>query len=114
MYRQQRRLNPNSITAIGRLGVIAAAEGRQDGAVAFDRELAGIDRPYVGGLPTFWRAKIAAALGEREDAVSLFRQAIGEGLSFFSATWGNPFHADIDLEPLRGYASFDEILKPER
>jgi tetratricopeptide (TPR) repeat protein len=112
-YQLLRRLNPNSLTSLGRLGIIAAIEKRTDEAVAFARELAEIDRPYVGGGPTFWRAKIAAALGDREDAVSLFRQAVAEGLSFWTRNFGSPFHVDIDLEPLRGYAPFDEILKPE-
>ena len=112
-YQLLRRLDPNSLTPLGRLGIIAAIEERTDEAVAFARELAEIDRPYVGGGPTFWRAKIAAALGDREDAVSLFRQAVAEGLSFWNISSGSRFHHDIDLESLRGYAPFDEILKPE-
>ena len=53
-------------------------------------ELAGRPAKYLHGRQTLWRAHIAAALGDRERAVALLRQAYGEGY---------PVSDDFDLEP---------------
>ena len=65
------------------------------------------------GQATLWRAKIAAARGARDEAVTLFRHAVGEGLSFFSGTFGSAFHADPDLASLRGYEPYKRAVRPD-
>lgn len=46
------------------------------------RQLAAMDRPYLFGSNTAWRARIAAVLEDRDQAVALLRQAYREGQSF--------------------------------
>ncbi len=67
-----------------------------------------LDRPYLFGANTYWRARIAALLGERERAVSLLRDGFAQGRSY-----GAYLHAEYDLEPLRGYPPFEELLRPK-
>ena len=64
--------------------------------------------PYDRGNSTYVRACIAAILGEREEAVSLLRQAHAEGLRF-----SVNIHIDFDLDSLRGYAPFEEFTRPK-
>jgi hypothetical protein len=51
---------------------------------------------------------LAALLGERERAVELLRDAFARGLSMSTAV-----HRLIDLESLRGFAPFDDLMKPK-
>jgi len=97
--------NPNFL---GYLGTLSARRGEQAEAVRISQELAGMDRPYLRGSNTRWRACIAALIGEREEAVSLLRQAHEEGM-WLSIS----IHTDMDLEPLRGYPSFEELMRPK-
>ncbi len=113
LYRSLLELRPLRISAIGRLGVIAARTERADMAWEFATLLADGEWPAnAGGVPTLLRAKILAALGERDAAVDLVRQAVGEGIVFLPS--GNrSFHKDPDFDPLRGYAPFEEIVRPK-
>ncbi len=63
--------------------------------------------PYLFGWHTFWRARIAALLGEKEQAVRLLREAHNQGVQFIR------FHNDMDLEPLHDYPPFKEFKKPK-
>jgi tRNA A-37 threonylcarbamoyl transferase component Bud32/tetratricopeptide (TPR) repeat protein len=96
------------VEALGYLGAVAARQGESQEAARISRELAVLQRPYLKGSHTLRRARIAALLGERDEAVQLLRRAFSEGLSF--GTW---VHIDMDLEPLRGYPSYEELVKPK-
>jgi hypothetical protein len=102
---------------LGFLGVIAAREGHRDDALRFNERLEAIRRPYLFGYPTFWRAKIAALLGERERTVALLREAISQGLmpGDLAQGLGYPMllHRDIDFESMRDYPPFQELLRPK-
>ena len=63
---------------------------------------------YLYGRHTFQRACIASLAGDKERAVDLLRQAIGQG---FSSYFLLSFH--VDLEPLRGYPPFEELRRPK-
>jgi hypothetical protein len=63
-------------------------------------------------LHTFYRANIAALLGEKELAVRLLREAHTQGINF------NLFHYHsepnvMDLEPLYDYPPFQEFIRPK-
>ncbi len=104
-----------SIGAAGRLGVIAAKTEDEAAARQWATRLAERAVQYgPKGEPTLWRAKIAVALGDRDAALALLRQAINEGINFWDPNHGNPFHADIDFEPLVGYAPYEEIIAPRQ
>ena len=71
-------------------------------------ELGKIDRRFLFGRHTYWRACIATLLGEKDRAVALLKEAFGQGRSY-----GVDLHRDIDLEPLWDYPPFKEILRPK-
>jgi hypothetical protein len=77
--------------------VLAARRGDRAAALAADSVLAAPSRPnldpnldpYADGRPTYWRARIAATLGDRERAVTLLREALQAGL-MYPALHGQP------------------------
>ena len=56
----------------------------------------------------YCRASIAAVLGEKERAVELLKEAFAKGL-----TYGSYILADMDLENLRDYEPFKELMRPK-
>ncbi|UCC74138.1 MAG: hypothetical protein JSV86_06145, partial [Gemmatimonadota bacterium] len=99
---------PESLNYKGYLGVLAARRGEREGALRIEAQLRRLDRPYLFGDHTYWRACIAALLGERERALSLLRDAFAQGVSY-----GAYLHAEYDLEPLRDHQPFQELLRPK-
>jgi tetratricopeptide (TPR) repeat protein len=100
---------PSSIDARSEIGVIAARRGDAKAAQTMIDELARFNRPYVRGAHTLGRARIAAALGDRERTLDLLREAFAEGQPL---AW--PLHADHAFEALRGYGPFDELTAMNR
>ena len=96
------------IVAHSIIGVAAAATGDLAAAEAEDRWLGGAGTQYTFGVNTEARARIAATLGRREDAVRLLRQAVTEGRGF-----DNNKHLDFELQRLRGFPPFEEWLRPK-
>jgi len=96
------------VDALGTLGAIAARRGDSAAATRYSGELARLDIPYLRGDHTAWRARIAAVLGGRDEAVQLLRRALSEGVGY--GLW---IHTDMDLESLRGYAPFEEMVRPK-
>jgi serine/threonine protein kinase/tetratricopeptide (TPR) repeat protein len=96
-----------AIANLGWLGTVAARRGDREEAERLAQALAGIERPFLFGEHTIWRAGIAALLGDRERAVGLLRDAFAQGYMF-----GVHIHRDLNLAPLRGYAPFEELIKP--
>jgi len=107
---------PSDLDCMGYVGVATARHGDHAEALRISRQVAGFARPYpLFGQPTLWRARIATVLGERDEAVSLVREAIGQGLlpldvaqGFGYATW---LHRDTDFEVLRDYPPFRALLE---
>jgi DNA-binding SARP family transcriptional activator/TolB-like protein len=98
---------PGDIGLHGRMGLLAARTGDLVEAARIDRRLAEVDAPYLLGMNSLWRARIAAVRGERELAVELIRNAFAEGHS-----WWLDLHYDIDFESLRDYPPFQELIRP--
>jgi hypothetical protein len=71
-------------------------------------ELAKIDRPYLFGNHTYWRACIASQLNDKERAVALLQESVSQGRDY-----GVDLHRDINLEPLWDFPLFREILRPK-
>ena len=61
-----------------------------------------------GGASELRRAQLAALLGQREQAVEFLRDAVARGLSM-----GTNVHRQMDFESLRGFAPFDDLMKPK-
>jgi tetratricopeptide (TPR) repeat protein len=98
----------DNIDYMGFLGTLAARKGNREGARQISEKLKRIERPYLFGNHTYWRACIAALLGEREQAVALLRESFAQGSSY-----GAYLHNDVDLESLRDYKPFKELLRPK-
>lgn len=91
------------------LGLLAARRGDTVEANRVSQWLATVKTPYIFGHPTFVRARIASLLGHPNQAVALLRQAFSEGLEYGIY----PLHSHPDLDPLRGYPPFEELLRPK-
>ena len=98
------------LRVLAQLGITSARLGDATAAARVEQEIRDANVRYQQGIQKLLRAEIAAALGERERAVSLLREGLALGLGLESlggALIGNP-----DLEPLYGYPPFQELLKP--
>lgn len=90
---------------------MAAIRGDREVAFGISKQLEEIKKPYLWGRHMYWRAIIAAWLGEKETAVRLLQEAIGQGLQ--ESTDNADLNKDMDLEPLRDYPPFQELIKPK-
>jgi tetratricopeptide (TPR) repeat protein len=91
--------------ALAGLGAVAARLEDRDAARAISAQLA--EQP---GEEPLGRARIAALLGEREEAVRLLREALDA-----SGNWGlfiRQRHQDMDFESLHGYQPFELLMRP--
>jgi tetratricopeptide (TPR) repeat protein len=91
----------------GYLGALAARRGDRAAALAADTALAALPGPYLAGQHTYWRARIAALLGQHERAVTLLRDALLEGRTYFDV------HPEADFAALRAVPSFQELVRPK-
>ena len=98
---------PASFQTQALLGVIAARRGDTAEAMAVADRLALLDRPYLRGVNTWWRARIAAVLGRRDEAVRLLERSYREGMYLW-----RPLHVEPDFDPLRTYPPFIEFVRP--
>lgn len=99
---------PDNVSYNGHLGVANARLGDVDAASRISEWLAALDRPHLRGSNTRWRARIAAVLGNTEQAMELLRQSFNEG-----SAYGIGLHRNIDYESLRDYPAFQEFLRPK-
>jgi hypothetical protein len=91
------------------LGGIAAHLGDQREMDRVDRWLASRKGPYLTGVPTFDRARMAAIRGDRERAMTLIRLAVDQGYPLFLVNYG--LHNDPDFKNLWGYPPFEELRR---
>jgi serine/threonine protein kinase/predicted Zn-dependent protease len=108
LFKELAEENPDNIEYKGFLGRLAARRDDREKALKISEELKQIKRPYVFGYHTYCRACIASLLGEREQAIDLLREAFAQGYAH-----GVYLHRDMDLEALREYPPFQELLWPK-
>lgn len=95
---------------LAQIGITSARMGDRERALQAVQGIAAANPRFQLGTPELLQAEIAAALGERERAVELLRQGLTLGLGL---EWmGGALRGNPDLEPLFGYAPFEELLKP--
>jgi tetratricopeptide (TPR) repeat protein len=99
---------PDNLTYRGRRGVLAVIRGDTAQATVDLDWLRNLNRPYLDGYHKFWRGVIVAAMGERETAMELLRQAFAEGTRHYLETF-----RQAELESLRGYPPFEEFMRPK-
>ncbi len=97
---------PDHLTFLGFLGVVAAREGKRDEALRLDRTLQAMSPRYLYGRHTMWRGRIHAVLGERDAAVALVQEAFAQGYS-----QGGVMHLYPSLWSLRDYPPFRDLLR---
>ncbi len=108
---QKARENPDDVQYFGLLGVLEARIGNTDGArriaekLLTSEEADPIAERLIRPERTYWRACIAAQLGERDEAMRLLQRSFAEGLRF-----SDEFHRDINLETLWSYPPFQELI----
>jgi tRNA A-37 threonylcarbamoyl transferase component Bud32/tetratricopeptide (TPR) repeat protein len=90
------------------LGLIAARKGDREKALKISQELKDNKSPYLFGHPTYWRARIAALLGDKEGAVQLLQEAIKQGVDYQIL-----YLYPQDFESLQDYPSFQQLMKPK-
>jgi len=99
---------PNGVSYYGYLGSIAAKRGNREKSLKISQELKDIKALYLWGFPNYWRARIAALLGDKEGAVNLLGEAIKQGYPYsnlYPISWG--------FESLQDYRPFQQLLKPK-
>ncbi len=109
IYRALSAEVPTNLAYRGYLAVLAVRRGDRAGAERIAQELDTVSRPHLRGKNRYWQAVIAAQVGRREQAVSRLREAFAQGYYY-----GIELHRDPLLAPLRDYAPFQELLRPER
>ncbi|MFC1629363.1 protein kinase, partial [Gemmatimonadota bacterium] len=108
LYNELNTEYPDSYNAI--LGSLAARRGDREEALYRIGRLEEIfgDEKYNYGEMEYSQAWIYALLGEKQQAVSLLEQGFSKGLKYELRVY-----VDIDLEPLRDYPPFQELMRPK-
>ena len=97
------RLDAAAYVALSRI-----ARGDSARARVIADSLGKLQRPWLFGSHTFWQAVIVGALGKRDVAVDLLRQANHAGQPMY--TW----HYVGALQSLHGFPAFETLVRPER
>jgi len=95
---------PGNIKYLGRLGTLAARFGNREKAQRISEDLKNSDFPYLRRENTYWRARIAAILGEKDLALKLLRES-GRAYSYY-------IYRNMDFESVLDYPPFRDLLKP--
>jgi serine/threonine protein kinase/tetratricopeptide (TPR) repeat protein len=97
----------NDIKSLGRIGLIAIRLGNMEESERTSVTLKTLPWSYPRGYHTFYRARIAAVMGEKEEAVRLLREAFSQGYPF-----SNLYNV-IDFELLKDYLPYVEFMNPK-
>ena len=101
------RKNPNRFSILGALGVARALHGDREDAERISVQLDGISVPYSFGNTTVWQARIAAALGNRDQAMVFLRRAFSEGTSR-----GGWIHREPAFRSMVDHPTIQDLLQP--
>ena len=96
----------NDLQKLATLAGLAAREGRREEVLRISRVVDSIPRPFGGVtrlIDTWWRTRIAVAVGDWERAMTLLRERPYE----------SRLHRLYDLEPLWDYPPFQEFIRPK-
>jgi tetratricopeptide (TPR) repeat protein len=104
LFRELANEQPHNVSILSGVGIARARLGDAAGAERVSEELMRLERPYLFGAQTYGRARIAAALRQKDRAVALLLQAFTEGQVIVWRT-----HVDPAFDALRGNESFDRV-----
>ena len=95
---------------LAQLGITSERLGDRAAASLAEQQIKDASPRYLKGMQKLLQAEVAAALNERERAVSLLREGLALGLGL--ETLGGALIGNPDLQPLYGYSAFEELLQP--
>ena len=98
---------PERFFILGALGVARALQGDRTEAERISAQLEGIDVPYTFGSASAWQAQIAAALGNKDQAMVFLRRAFSEGTPMDD--W---IHREPAFRSLFDHPPFQALLQP--
>ena len=99
--------DPNRLVTLGALGLAKALQGNRADAVRISAQLEDMNVPYSFGRTSVWQAEIAAALGDKDQAMIFLQRAFSEGTSM-----GGWLHSETAFRSLLDYAPFKALLQP--
>jgi len=99
--------DPSRVDVLGALGVARALQGDYANAERISAQLGELNLPYSFGSTSVWRAQIAAALGNKDQAMEFLRRAFSEGVSMDD--W---IHRTPAFRSLTDYPPFQSLLQP--
>jgi tetratricopeptide (TPR) repeat protein len=99
--------DPNRFFVLGALGVANALQGDRANAERISAQLDGTREPYSFGGTSFWQAQIAAALGNKDQAMVFLQRAFSEGTSM-----GEWIHKEPVFRSMRDHPPFQALLQP--
>lgn len=98
---------PERFFLLGALGVARALQGDRADAERISAQLEGIDVPYTFGSASVWQARIAATLGNKDQAMVFLQRAFSKGTSMDD--W---IHRDLVFRSLTDHAPLKALLQP--
>jgi predicted Zn-dependent protease len=98
---------PEWVPIRGALGVARAQQGNRADAERISAQLEGTDVPYFFGGTSVWQAKIAAASGNKDQAMVFLRRAFSEGT--YIDDW---IHRTPAFRSLLDHPPFQALLQP--
>ena len=88
---------------------LVSCSGSRDAAKAVADALAKVDRPFLRGEHLYERARILAALGDADLAVTTLKAAHAQGWRWNSVE----LHLDACWSPIRSHPAFVDAMKPK-
>ena len=98
---------PDRFFVLGALGLSNALQGDRADAERISAQLEGMDIPYSFGGTSVWQAEIAAALGNKDQALAFLRRAFSEGTSM-----GDWIHRETGFRSMLDHPPFQALLQP--
>lgn len=108
VYEELQKKDPSSYW-LSRIGCLNIKLGNKDAALSTLAALEEMQIPFGQADINYSRAQIHAALGEKEKALDLIKQAFKEGYGFDFYSYDN----DFEFLPLFDYPPFQEFVKPK-
>ncbi len=108
VFEEIAKVAPDNIWCQRYIGCIAARQGDREKALKVSEWLKNLKQPHLGSHHTYYRACIAAILGDKDQAVTLLKENFLKGFGY-----STDFHSDFDFESLWDYPPFQELLKPK-
>ena len=98
---------PKRFFLLGALGVARALQGDRTDAERISARLEGIDAPYTFGSASVWQARIAAALGNKDQTMFFLKRAFSKGTGMDD--W---IHREPAFRSIVDHPTFQDLLQP--